>query len=153
MDTSLPDSIFKHLSRVTSGRPGISEIWLIGSRANATARADSDWDFIVFADSDTLHSLRSAPELARSDIDLLIVVDGDRFESPWPRSDNPGKYKRGHLQNYTDPDGVEHQSLEWTRLSESEAEYIGGQMRIPSSSGAVKFSRARRIYDRCAHGA
>jgi hypothetical protein len=138
---SLPDSVSTHSSCVVNRCPGIAEIWLVGSRANLTQRDDSDWDFLLFADEDTLSALRAAPELARDDFDLLVVIDGDRFESPWQRMDTPGKFKRGRLANYLGPDGIEVVTWEWSRISEAEAEYIGEEL---------KPQRALRIYERTA---
>jgi hypothetical protein len=70
--------------------------------------------------------LRATPDLKRSDVDFLVVVDGDRFESPWWRVDKPGKYKKGRLQSYDAPDGTEVCGWEWERVSSSEASYTGG---------------------------
>ncbi len=38
---------------------------------------------LVFADERTLERLRKADELRRTDIDVLVVTDGDRFENVW----------------------------------------------------------------------
>ncbi|MBN9602031.1 MAG: nucleotidyltransferase domain-containing protein [Afipia felis] len=40
-----------------------SEIWLFGSRANGTARPDSDWDLLVVLDDNATDDLMN-PELA-----------------------------------------------------------------------------------------
>lgn len=37
----------------------------------------------MFADEPTLQHLRKALDLHRPDVDVLVVTDGDRFESAW----------------------------------------------------------------------
>jgi predicted nucleotidyltransferase len=61
----------------------ITEIWLIGSRANGTARIDSDWDLLIFGNEQVLSELRSSEDLNCRDFDVLGVYDGNKFESPW----------------------------------------------------------------------
>jgi predicted nucleotidyltransferase len=136
-----PASVSSFLQTILERCPGIAEIWLVGSRANAAARVDSDWDLLAFADQQTLEDLRLVPGLARRDVDLLIVLDGNQFECPWERPDKPGKFKRGRLTAYIDQDGVESSSWEWTKLSDNEAEYAGE---------GFKPQRAVRIYERTA---
>ena len=85
------------------------EVWLIGSRANGTAKATSNWDFIVIGSSGTLGRLRSQAPIP--DLDLLVVFDGDEFSSPWPRIED-GNFKTGSLRRW-----------QWQRLSEELATY------------------------------
>lgn len=104
---SLDPGISAHLATVGAECPSIRELWLVGSRANGGGSPDSDWDVLAFADEQTLAVLRAQPLLRREDLDLLIAVDGDKFESPWWRTDKPGKYKSGRLKNYDSSDGTE----------------------------------------------
>jgi predicted nucleotidyltransferase len=124
--SSLDANIASHLATVCARHPAITELWLLGSRANGNAKADSDWDVLAFADEPTLTALRAKPELKRADVDFLVVVDGDRFESPWWRLDKPRKYKKGRLKSHDAPDGSEVCGWEWERVSDSEARYTGG---------------------------
>jgi predicted nucleotidyltransferase len=84
-----------YLEQIVSVAPGVREIWLVGSRANGTARPDSDWDFIVFGDSHTFSQLQAAADLHRIDVDCLVVSDSDAFESAWG-----SKSKRGSLSKW-----------------------------------------------------
>lgn len=79
MDTE----ICSWLAQVRATCPSIESVWLIGSRANGSARETSDWDFIVFANREALAQIKSSSELHRSDIDFLVVVNGEDFENAW----------------------------------------------------------------------
>jgi hypothetical protein len=111
---------------------GIREIWLIGSRANGTERADSDWDLLAFADEVTYEGLSKLPEFQNPKIDLLIVRDDDEFREPW--GNEP---KRGHLSEWA-----------WTRRSETEAEYRGAKWIEDEDGGrtVVTISRALLLW-------
>jgi hypothetical protein len=59
----------------------IRAVWSVG-------HADDDVvpqhrELLVFADRPTLQRLRESAHPHRADIDLLVVVDGDRFENAW----------------------------------------------------------------------
>jgi hypothetical protein len=59
----------------------IRAVWSVG-HADAAA-AQERCELLVFADRPTLQSLRKSARLQRADVDLLVVVDGDRFENAW----------------------------------------------------------------------
>jgi len=73
----------RYISELVAAYPSIREAWLFGSRANGYAKPESDWDFLAFADEPTLTALRGDLRFHRPGIDLMIVTDGDQFESPW----------------------------------------------------------------------
>ena len=104
-----------YLQTLRDRSSGIAAIWLFGSRANGTAcpesDPESDWDLWVFGDQQTLSELRSAKELNREEFDVMVVYDGNRFESPW-------KKKSGSLKGW-----------EWRRVSDKTAEYVGTKPR------------------------
>jgi predicted nucleotidyltransferase len=87
------------------------ETWLFGSQVNATAKPSSDWDLLVFGTEELLSVL--ANEIPVDDVDLLIVYDGDRFASPWNRTDN-GSLKSGSLTEW-----------KWKLINDEEAVYEG----------------------------
>ncbi len=92
---------------VAAAHPGVTEMWLLGSRANGTATEKSDWDILVFADEATLNSFRQDFDSHDSRVDLLVVKSADgRFEKPW------GRKKSGSLESW-----------QWRRLSDTEASY------------------------------
>jgi predicted nucleotidyltransferase len=99
--------ILAYISKLTHDHPGITELWLIGSRSNGTARPDSDWDLFAFADPKTLRALQIASDHRRLDIDLLVIIDGNEFREPW--GENP---KKGWLTEW-----------EWEKHSTTEASY------------------------------
>ena len=102
--------IDEYIKTLVDEFPSIMEVWLFGSRANLSYTKDSDWDLFVFANEYTLQKLNARPEYNNPKIDLLVVIDGDLFEEPWP-IDRPKKDK---LSNW-----------DWKRLSETEAKYFG----------------------------
>lgn len=101
------DVISSYIEKLTAQNPEITSIWLFGSRANDSFREDSDWDLFVFGNEQVLVSLRNNSSFKNDSIDILFVVNGDDFVSPW--SD-----KRGQLSDW-----------QWTETSSCEAKYIG----------------------------
>lgn len=89
----------------------IEEIWLIGSRANGMSKPDSDWDFFVFGKPGALELLSVESDLWRSDVDLLVIEDGDNFKSAWTEN------KTGSLSDWqwviTDPGIAEYMGTKW----------------------------------------
>ena len=69
------------LSRVVERCPGIQAVWSLGN-ADDAAQASAQ-ELLVFADPATLERLRAAEDLHRADVQLLVVIDGDRFENAW----------------------------------------------------------------------
>jgi hypothetical protein len=101
----------------------------------------SDWDFLVFGDSETLKYLQASKDFYSENIDLLIVTNGDQFISPWPRTDYPEHFKAGHLYSYCE--GIIFvPGFEWKFLSETEAEYTEGKTYL----NRPKRSKAYRVY-------
>jgi len=95
---------------VRSLRAKGAEVWLIGSRANPHPEPPNDWDFLAFGSAQLLKELSEEPAVAG--VDLMIVHDGERFRSPWPRPD--GLVKWGELASW-----------QWQRLNQSTAQYRG----------------------------
>lgn len=89
--------------------PKVTDVWLMGSRANDTAREDSDWDFMIFTDAATVIALQN--ESIPENIDLLCVYDGNRFT-------NPQCTKRGSLRKW-----------KWKSVDKTIAEYEGNERR------------------------
>jgi hypothetical protein len=73
----------RYIDLLASRYHSISSIWLMGSRASSTEPAESDWDLLAFADGNTLGEMQGDSEVRVPGIDLLVVIDGDRFELPW----------------------------------------------------------------------
>jgi hypothetical protein len=59
----------------------ISAVWSVG-HADASAE-QRPCELLVFADLTTLERLRKSGSLHCTDVDVLVVVDGDRFENAW----------------------------------------------------------------------
>ena len=117
--------------------PEITEIWLIGSRANDKARAGSDWDLLVFGGPRTLAALRENLSLRRPDIDLLIVHNGDDFAAPW--ESESGKVKSGSLTTW---------KWERDKGSHMRAHYMGTKPGDDEFAVATTREVAKRIWPR-----
>jgi hypothetical protein len=134
----------RYIEDLVAAYPRIREVWLYGSHANGTARDDSDWDYLAFADDATLQALWEHPRFRHPDIDLMIVVEdvyeGKIFIQPWLAA---GGQKRGTLAD--EPGG-----LRWRLLSPTIAEYESTRQ-DPSAPGGVRVAsglRAVRVYRR-----
>jgi predicted nucleotidyltransferase len=121
---SLPDDLRNFVKRVSSTG---HEVWLIGSRANGTARTNSDWDVLIFGNKALLDAL--AMEEPLDNVDILVVHDGDAFQSPWNKT-KEGVLKSGSLSGW-----------EWQPKSETEATYSGTKW--PNDWGSTR--QATRI--------
>ena len=101
----------EYIGRLTTAHPGITEVWLIGSRANDRARPDSDWDYLTFTDDgNLLYSLHLDRQFNEPGIDLLLVVEYSALK-PWGEADGHNKKLRLN------------EDLEWKRISSTEARY------------------------------
>jgi hypothetical protein len=69
------------LARLVERGPGIRAVWSLGNPDDAAQ--PSGRELLAFADRPTLERLRAAEDLHRADVQLLVVVDGDRFENAW----------------------------------------------------------------------
>jgi hypothetical protein len=82
-----------YLDQLAEHCPDIRSVWVIGERADEEvlgAYAPFGWDLLAFADLETLHELRVATGLQRSDVRIRVVTDGDRFEDAWGEADLAG---------------------------------------------------------------
>jgi hypothetical protein len=118
------------LARLAQEAPGITSIWLLGSRANRTATASSDWDFIAFGTEPTLAFLQEATHLHRPEIDFLVVTNGEDFHAAWGERD-----KTGSLTEW-----------QWSWHSEIAAEYMQAKQRKDGSGADVSQAASVRVW-------
>jgi predicted nucleotidyltransferase len=123
----------RYLDSLTEAYPRIREVWLIGSRANGSARAESDWDYLVFADRRILRALRQDTRFRHPSVDLLVVYDGDQFATPWGEP-NP---KKGSLTSW-----------DWELLSAGKAEYTAAKIKPDSMFPDLRKKAAIRVWPR-----
>jgi len=76
-----PAELSAFLSRVLVSCIDIRAVWSSGEAGSRFPAASHQ--LIVFADRQTLLSLRKCGELHRADVELLVVFDGDQFENAW----------------------------------------------------------------------
>lgn len=102
--------------------PTIEEVWLIGSRANNSATAESDWDFIAFGSAETVPYLRSRKDLYQEDVDLLIVYDGNQFQEPWGQPSKTGSLSKWGWRVVVDGQAI-YDAVKW-REAEDGAGFV-----------------------------
>ena len=107
------------------------EVWLIGSRANGTAKDTSDWDFVVFGGPQVLAGLQR--ETPVPSLDVLVVIDAHAYSSPWPRPED-GQPKRGTWSQW-----------KWHKLTEDEATYESAKWADEDDYPDVSTKRAFRV--------
>ena len=93
------EPILPYLFRLVDRFPAIESVWLFGSRANESARNDSDWDLLVFANQEIFDALAADISFCDETIDLLVVFDGDNFAFPYGGK-NGRKSKQGSLKKW-----------------------------------------------------
>lgn len=79
----LPEELGMYVDALRKQYPSIDEVWMLGARVNDEHTRGSEWDLLVFGDRAALSAIRAEPSLHRSDLNLMIVIDGDRFERAW----------------------------------------------------------------------
>lgn len=117
------------IARITNYCPSIRSVWRIGYNAKTDlldAVRPRDCELVAFADDSTLQRLREAQSLHRHDVRLLVVTDGNRFESAW--GDAPGA---GSMLQWS-----------WRQVNENAAYYFELRWRGPLADAA--FERIRR---------
>jgi predicted nucleotidyltransferase len=129
----LPEDIKVNLQDLLERYPEIQSIWLMGSRANNSAKPNSDWDILVFG-NETIFNKLKLENRPNSKIDLLIVYDGNRFEGPWLRESDKAR-KRGNLRDW-----------KWKLLSDSEAQYEAAKELPGQMFPRVRTEKAIKIY-------
>lgn len=102
----IPAHVVKFISALAELQPQMTDVWLIGSRANERATEKSDTDLIVFGSKDLIDAAKECVE-PPTDIDCLIVYDGDNYRDPW-------QDKTGSLTE-----------LNWKPIDSQLANYVG----------------------------
>lgn len=131
----LEPEIKTYIEQLVAAYPNITNIWLLGSRANNTSHVDSDWDLLVFGSQDIFKSLQNDSRFNLNSVDLLVVYNGMDFEKPWGE-----KTKSGSLPGW-----------DWKELNSNNATYRATKP-IYSENGEEEFNvkvlqcRAVRVY-------
>ena len=98
----------------------VRAVWLLDA-----APSHRRHELLIFADRPTLECLRAATGVRRADLDVLVVVDGDLFESAWGLRKLSGSLAR----------------WAWRQVSEEEAYY--DESRWADEAGGVTRTRCR----------
>jgi predicted nucleotidyltransferase len=115
-----PDDVRTLLDEL-SHDPTTESIWLIGSRANSHAMATSDWDFLIFSNTEPAYVARR-----RADIDLLRV-------GPSGRVLTDGGYER------------EFRDFSWKLIDDHRASYFGGKKCQPGLQDVSETAPVRSV--------
>ncbi len=75
--------IKRFVSSVAVGCPEISSVWSMDHAGDEPAPTTAQYELLAFADKSTLQRLRRSENLQRADVEFLVVIDGDVFESAW----------------------------------------------------------------------
>jgi hypothetical protein len=75
--------IKRFVSSVVVGCPEISSVWSMDHAGDQPAPTAVQYELLAFADKATLQRLRRSENLQRADVEFLVVIDGDVFESAW----------------------------------------------------------------------
>jgi hypothetical protein len=89
-------------------------VWSIGH--NEEDRDPSSRALLAFADRPTLEILRKSDSLHRPEVELLVVLDGDRFENAWGRQRLSGSLARWAWRPVT-PDLAYYDESRWAARS------------------------------------
>jgi hypothetical protein len=117
-----------YLPRIVARSLDVRAVWSIGHAEPAVVAVDPAWHLLVFADTPTLQRLRNSDHLHRPDVELLVVVDGDRFENAWGRQRLSGSLAR----------------WAWRQVSEDVAYYDESRWSVPGAvNGTVVRVRRR----------
>jgi hypothetical protein len=81
VDAATESSSF--LSRLLLHCLSVRSVWSVGHDRLELQAPHEGRELLVFADGHTLHKLRQNDHLHRADLQLFVVIDGDRFESAW----------------------------------------------------------------------
>jgi hypothetical protein len=130
-----------YIRQLVAKYPSIREVWLYGSRANGEEHSTSDWDYLAFADDDSLSDLSRDSDLHWPSMDLMIVTDGVHFAKPWV--DASGQ-KTGTLA-----DDLASGGLAWKPLSATTAIYRSVKRDRTERGGfrsIIRTLRAQRVY-------
>ena len=81
----IPQQAQEILQALAEIEPAPDSIWLFGSRANCRATPKSDTDLLVFASQAFVDAVLTAMPIEPIDVDVLVVIDGERIVYPWTR--------------------------------------------------------------------
>lgn len=102
---------------------GTREVWLIGSRANGTAREDSDWDLMVFSEEDPLPCPKKCDY-----VDILRV------------GPSGGVLLEGQSDEYTRQLVAD---FKWEVIADRQASYVGTKFIESSCEATVDYDSPR----------
>jgi hypothetical protein len=80
---STPPDVSAFVSRVLLNCLDIHAVWCMRQGEHVAAPGSREHELLAFANPLTLQRLRQCDDLHRSDFELLVVIDGDRFENAW----------------------------------------------------------------------
>lgn len=86
----LPEEIGMYVDELRRQCPSLEEVWALGPRVSTTD-PDASWDLLAFGDVAALETVRRNRSLHRDDVTLVIVTDGDSFETAWGEDRRRGR--------------------------------------------------------------
>lgn len=114
-----PVELPQFVSDLLLGSLDIRSVWSLDHRPGEAPLPRATRQLLAFADPMTLRHLRQREDLHRTAVSLLVVVDGDRFESAWGPSCLSGSLAR----------------WAWRQVSPHEAYYDEARWVAPDGDG------------------
>jgi hypothetical protein len=127
------------VSRLLVSCLDIASIWSINHCPDDEDEARSPRQLLVFADGATLERLRKAADLQRPDVEVLVVVDGDRFENAWGPCCISGSLARW-AWHYVSAHEARYDESRW----DARAGHAGGVVRVARRAVLVWRAAAQR---------
>lgn len=87
-----PSELSAFVARVVVRCLDVRSVWVMENAAAGSTPAGRE--LLLFADHATLHHLRRCDDLHDAGVEMLVVVDGDAFESVWPQDRASGSLAR-----------------------------------------------------------
>ena len=86
-----------YLDKLRRDHAAVGDIWLLGQHRGSGGETLST--LLLFGDEASLGAIRADAARRRPDLELLVVTDGDRYESVWG-STEPGRLRESgwHLE-------------------------------------------------------
>lgn len=113
------------ISRVLASSLDIRSLWSLDHSPEEPCLTTPPYQLLAFADLATLQALRRATDLHHEELNFLVVIDGDRFESAWGECKVSGSLARWAWR-YVSPDEAYYDEARW----DSRTGHAGGVVRL-----------------------
>jgi hypothetical protein len=114
-----PPHIQEIVSRMLASCLDIRSVWSLDHDPGKAWTAKDGHRLLAFADPRTLERLRKCDHLHSSDVELMVVLDGDAFETAWGSRRSCGSLARWAWREVSGNEAYYEESR-WERRDDSE---------------------------------